>query len=98
MKKWNQLLEPMITWMNSNKEHFIQAGLDSFCVIFEKSDDRIHLLVPKMMKVLYQMFTREDVYYCSSFIFSGQRRNKGKNFDVTLFVFFKNFLGRRNKS
>ena len=63
IKKWVQLLEPMISWMNSKKEHFMVAGLDSFCVIFEKSDDRVHLLVPKMMKALYEMFTREDVRY-----------------------------------
>jgi hypothetical protein len=61
VKKWHHMLEPMVKWMNSKNEVFMVAGLDSFCVIFEQCDEDIHILVPNLMKALYDMFTKPDV-------------------------------------
>jgi hypothetical protein len=62
--KWKQLLEPMMDWMNSKKEKFMVAGLDTFCVILENGADDFYVLIPKLMGSLYSMFTNEKV--CAS--------------------------------
>lgn len=48
-------------WMNSKKEKFMVAGLDTFCVILENGADDFYILVPKLMTTLYSMCTNEKV-------------------------------------
>jgi hypothetical protein len=59
MDIWTQLLKPMIKWMNSDSNPvFVKAGIDIFSQIFEYGDDRVHVLVPFIMPVLYEQFTK----------------------------------------
>jgi len=61
-QKWVEMLDPMIEWMANNPEAFMTAGLDTFCSILEKSDENLHVLVPKILRILYKVFTeREDI-------------------------------------
>lgn len=55
-------------WMNSKKEKFMIAGLDTFCVVLENGSDDFHLLIPKLMGVLYSMFTNENVSFGSKMV------------------------------
>lgn len=61
IEKWKDLLEPMINWMNSEQINSIPSGLDTFCVIIETCDDRVHALFPKLIQTLYKMYTRAEV-------------------------------------
>ena len=49
-------------WMNSKKEKFMVAGLDTFCVMLENGADDFYILIPKLMSTLYSLFTNEKVH------------------------------------
>lgn len=59
-EKWKTMLEPMITWMNSDNYTNMRAGLDTFCFIFNGVDDRIHIIIPGLMNQLYQIYTKPE--------------------------------------
>ena len=61
MMQWKDLLEPMINWMSSNQKNAIQSGLDTFCVILNEMDDRVHVILPKLIPTLYKMSMKADV-------------------------------------
>ena len=59
----------MMDWMNSKKEKFMVAGLDTFCVILENGSDDFHILIPNLMGALYNMFTRDNVSCSEIYVF-----------------------------
>lgn len=61
VETWKDLLEPMINWMNSKKPNSVVSGLDTFCIILSECDDRVHLILPKLIPALFEMFPRADV-------------------------------------
>lgn len=61
MTSWKELLEPMVNWMNSDQPNAVVSGLDTFCMILNEADDRVHVILPKLIPALYKMFARADV-------------------------------------
>ena len=60
---WSDPLVQFVDWMNSTEITNISASLELFCVIFSKmgNDNRITVVIPHLMPVLFQIFANPDV-------------------------------------
>jgi hypothetical protein len=52
--------------MNTEDETIINTGLDALSFIFAGADNRMHVIVPGLMPILFQIFTNPDVKFPQS--------------------------------
>lgn len=51
---WANPLKELIGWMQNNEDvKIIESGLEFFCNIFSKMDNRINIIVPQLMPTLF---------------------------------------------
>jgi hypothetical protein len=58
---WEPLLKEIIEWMCNEDNTIIEAALECLCIIFAKTDNRIHVVVPPLMQNLLKMFMFPDL-------------------------------------
>ncbi len=58
---WANPLKELIGWMQTEDTNVMETGLELFCILFAKQDNRLHIIVPRIMPALFNMFTFEEV-------------------------------------
>ena len=59
---WENHLLEIVAWMASSEDPaVVNAACEALCYIFQKTDDRMSFMCPKLLPVLYQIFTLPDV-------------------------------------
>ena len=61
-KIWMDYLKELLKWMGTEDMNNVVAGLTSLIIIIEKADDSIYPLTPKILKMLFQIFTKPEVW------------------------------------
>jgi len=69
LEMWSSPLLEFVNWMNSSEISVISASLELFCVIFSKIDNRITILIPQLLPILFQIFANPDVKFTILLIF-----------------------------
>jgi len=60
--QWEFHLLDILGWMAGSEEPpIVNAACEALCAIFSKTDMRLAALCPKLLPVLYQIFTLPDV-------------------------------------
>jgi hypothetical protein len=62
--QWEFHILDIVGWMATNEEPaIINAGCEAMCAIFMKTEEKLSFICPKLLPVLYQMFTLPDVNF-----------------------------------
>ena len=62
VSEWGLHLLEIVAWMVSTEEPaIINAACEAMCTIFQKTDDRMSFMCPKLLPAFYQVFTLPDV-------------------------------------
>lgn len=88
---WQAYLKELIMWINSEDIVRIGAGLEFLCLLFSTNESKngLHVLVPELLPVLFQVFTIPEVNINFSplmtFDILVARETKRKTLNVGLF-------------
>ena len=62
--QWEFHLLDILGWMASDEEpQIVNAACEVLCAIFSHTDNRLASICPKLLPVLYQIFTLPDVIF-----------------------------------